>query len=381
MSFSVVQAQSRIVNATGEYIFFADLNENFAEEKAHFDAKRNAVEQTALYLQSHSKLKNYKVSQDSIRVFAVQILQVIKEETFVEIMDEKTKKFVVKIEAVFDDSRLDEKFFKRKIELTDLYKELNTKYEEQKKFNEDLKRRYSEGVTSSEIALLKSQVSTYDKNFQIISLMSQAIEFSKKENYSKALEISEEVLKYDLNNSPLSVDNIYLFAGGCYVKMENYGKAIEYIKKAYAINPRNESARKAQALEYYFSMKRHADRKEYDKVIEDAQICIVINPDDPNARQLLTNAYLLSGNQYMEKGDLNKAVTRLEDALSVAPQSMGQKFFSACYFKLAELHGELKNYSKALEYYTKLSELNPHDEELKKFVEEFKNLLSQDGGN
>ena len=160
MSFSVVQAQSRIVNATGEYIFFADLNENFAEEKAHFDAKRNAVEQTALYLQSHSKLKNYKVSQDSIRVFAVQILQVIKEETFVEIMDEKTKKFVVKIEAVFDDSRLDEKFFKWKIELTDLYKELNTKYEEQKKFNEDLKRRYSEGVTSSEIALLKSQVST-----------------------------------------------------------------------------------------------------------------------------------------------------------------------------------------------------------------------------
>lgn len=378
------QAKIQNISATGEYFSVVGADDIFAEERARAEAKRNAVEQTALHIQSESKLKNYKLTHDEICVFAVQILQITKEEISVETIDAKTKKFIVKIDVTADDSNLNlNKILKNKFEIeenTRLYQKLDKLYNEQKNLNQNLKKMYAQNKNPSELSKLKEQTQKNDNEFQIFNFMYRAVEFAQKENYLQATELTEKVLKYDLSNSPLSIDNIYLFLGGCYGHMEKYDKAIMYLKKAYEINPGNETARKTLAVEHYLKIKDCIEKKQHDNAIAEAKILLVINPDDKTAKNILAMSSLLSGIQNYRQGHLNKAAERLKSALSVAPADMDKKFFSSCYMTIGAIYGDLRNYSEALKYYTKLSELNPENEKLKRDVETLKALLEKEKG-
>lgn len=47
-----------------------------AEERALLNAKRNAIEQAGTYIESYSKVENFKLTHDEIHVIAAGLMQV-----------------------------------------------------------------------------------------------------------------------------------------------------------------------------------------------------------------------------------------------------------------------------------------------------------------
>jgi hypothetical protein len=102
------------VEATGEYVMGDNDTKIEARRMALEHAKRTAAEKAGTYLESTTIIKNNVLSVDEIRSFTSAVLQTNVVSEDVNLLENKTTRFVIKINASVDTSILEGKIFELK---------------------------------------------------------------------------------------------------------------------------------------------------------------------------------------------------------------------------------------------------------------------------
>ena len=101
---TAVEAEVKTIEADGQYIMIgADENPGVAADRAHDDAKRNAIEQISIYVESMSEVRDGKLTEDVIRTVSSNVLQIQSSDINVEIGDDGSLIYHCHIVALFDD--------------------------------------------------------------------------------------------------------------------------------------------------------------------------------------------------------------------------------------------------------------------------------------
>ena len=98
-----VEAEVMTIEADGMYTMIGD-DENPAEaaDRARDDAKRAAIEQVSIYVESLSEVRDGKLTEDVIRTVAANVMQIQSSDINLEIVDEYTSIFHCHIVALID---------------------------------------------------------------------------------------------------------------------------------------------------------------------------------------------------------------------------------------------------------------------------------------
>ena len=156
------------------------------------------------------------------------------------------------------------------------------------------------------------------------------------ENFSKALDTYDILIELDPNNT-----KYFRQKGFCYASINDLDKALEDYNKAVSVDPKN-SINYEKRGDFYRDY-----LNDYDKALEDYNKGIALNPTDPNLHYSKGYLYQVS----LDKPDL--ALTSYLEAVKLDPNFGGYNNLATIY------QNYIKDYQKALEYYTKQIELNP----------------------
>lgn len=117
---------------------------------------------------------------------------------------------------------------------------------------------------------------------QVVAIKSEGNEHFKKKEYEKAVAVYENALNLCKGNNDLKEEcgTILKNKAACYLKMENYSKALKDSEEALQCLPKDPKAlfRKCQALD-------KLDR--LDEAYKTARVLIQIVPKDPSVQQFL----------------------------------------------------------------------------------------------
>ena len=141
---SLASAQTKEIIAEGTYNMGDGETPSVAESRALLQAKRTALEQAGTYVESYSKVKNFQLTEDEIKVLASGLMEV-------EILEKKRTilgdgfHFWVKIKARVQIEKMEEmaKRVKGKDVIED-YKNVQEAYDKSQKEIEELKKELSQ---------------------------------------------------------------------------------------------------------------------------------------------------------------------------------------------------------------------------------------------
>lgn len=101
---SSVEAEVMTIEADGQYIMSDDKESPAdATERARDDAKRNAIEQVSIYVESISEAHDGVLTKDVIRTVSSNVLQIQSSDINIEVGDNNELIFHCHIVALFDD--------------------------------------------------------------------------------------------------------------------------------------------------------------------------------------------------------------------------------------------------------------------------------------
>ena len=193
------------------------------------------------------------------------------------------------------------------------------------------------------------------------------------ENFSKALETYDILIELDPNNT-----KYFRQKGFCYTSINDLDKALEDYNKAVTVEPEN-------SINYEKRGDFYSDYlNDYDKALEDFNKGIALNPTDPGLH--FSKGYLYNA---LDKQDL-----ALKSYLEVV--RLDQEYPNINNNIAILYTNYIKDYQKALAYYTKEIELNPSDaiayrnranlyasqlEDLEKAIEDYNKAVEVDPEN
>src|SRR3989338_8620583 len=340
---SVGFTESKEIISEGTYNMGDGETPTVAESRALLQAKRTALEKAGTYVESYSKVKDLKLTEDEIKVLASGLMEV-------EILDKKRTviadgfHFWIKIKARVQTEKMEEmaKRVKEKDVIED-YKRIQEAYDKRQKEIEELKKQLAQAKGEKEKKQIKAKVTGEEKLFQA----NERFEKKHKQNIGKVvynkytgypegyitqsgeytfgvpIGVKEDDVfdKYDQNKkikSPntgrppeksLSFTNEDLEKYNTAESKER-DKAIEANAKAIALNPNDDYAYYNRGIVYY-------GKGRYDRAIEDYNKAIALNPNNPYA-------YYNRGIAYVRKGQYGRAISDFQKACDLGDE-MGCK--------------------------------------------------------
>src|SRR3989338_7234820 len=340
---SVGFTESKEIISEGTYNMGDGETPTVAESRALLQAKRTALEEAGTYVESYSKVKDLKLTEDEIKVLASGLMEV-------EILDKKRTviadcfHFWIKIKARVQTEKMEEmaKRVKEKDVIED-YKRIQEAYDKRQKEIEELKKQLAQAKGEKEKKQIKAKVTGEEKLFQA----NERFEKKHKQNIGKVvynkytgypegyitqsgeytfgvpIGVKEDDVfdKYDQNKkikSPntgrppeksLSFTNEDLEKYNTAESKER-DKAIEANAKAIALNPNDDYAYYNRGIVYY-------GKGRYDRAIEDYNKAIALNPNNPYA-------YYNRGIAYVRKGQYGRAISDFQKACDLGDE-MGCK--------------------------------------------------------
>ena len=340
---SVGFTESKEIISEGTYNMGDGETPTVAESRALLQAKRTALEEAGTYVESYSKVKDLKLTEDEIKVLASGLMEV-------EILDKKRTviadgfHFWIKIKARVQTEKMEEmaKRVKEKDVIED-YKRIQEAYDKRQKEIEELKKQLAQAKGEKEKKQIKAKVTGEEKLFQA----NERFEKKHKQNIGKVvynkytgypegyitqsgeytfgvpIGVKEDDVfdKYDQNKkikSPntgrppeksLSFTNEDLEKYNTAESKER-DKAIEANAKAIALNPNDDYA-------YYNRGIAYVQKSQYDRAIEDYNKAIALNPN-------YAYAYNNRGIAYVRKGQYGRAISDFQKACDLGDE-MGCK--------------------------------------------------------
>ena len=178
------------------------------------------------------------------------------------------------------------------------------------------------------------------------------------EYYRKALAIDEKVLGPEHPTIIMSYNNI----AGVYTKLGNYEEAQRHIDKALAINEKILGTENPEiALTYSNIAAVYFAKGEYDKALEYYKKALAINEKVLGPEHLTTAmSYNNMAGVYMELGNYEEAQGYIDKALAINEKILGTENpeIAVTYSNIAAVYFARGEYDKALEYYKKALAIN-----------------------
>ncbi len=293
-----------------------------AESRALLNAKRLAVEQAGTYVESYSKVKNFQLTADEVKIMASGVMEVT-------VLDKKRTvvgegfHFWVKIKALVNSDRMDQMAGKVKERtIVEDYKRIKTAYDKSQTDIEELKKQLllAKGDRKKEV---EGKIAGDEKRFQANEWYEKAVGYYNRSIWSgaewnKALEAFTAALALDPQNG-----QAYSYRGHCYIILGDFDRAISDYKKALSLCDVKCQEKDEYSLLYRVVDigNRYAGMNEHHKAIETYTMLIQGIYDRYNYDPLykeMTNIYYNRGNSYSAIGQYGMAIRDYDTALTIS---------------------------------------------------------------
>ena len=330
----------------GNYSMGDGETPSIAESRALLDAKRIALEQAGTYVESYSKVKNFQLTEDEVKVLASGTMEVV-------ILDKKRTivgdgfHFWVKIKAMVNSDKMEEmaRNVKEKSVIED-YKKIQREYEKNQKEMEELKKGLALAKGEAAKKKVETRIAVEEKLFQANEWFEKGLrhtvsneEESAIEEYTKVIALKPDYAEA-YNNRGIAYFNRGLSTGD----QVQFEQAVKDFRKVISLKPRSYSAHFAQGAIYLY-------QKEYAKAIGELNKAIALDPDEGVA-------YVGRGFIYTrEKSkDTVKAVKDFSKVIAG-----GGPWSAMAYLNRGVVLLEYKQYDKAMNDFNKAIEFGPRN--------------------
>ena len=287
---STAHAETKVVEADGQYIVGDGPDENLsvAKERARDAAKRAAIEQAGVYVESNTEVVNAQLTKDEIKTVAGAILRVEEEKITPETKGDIITfhchlRALVNLDAVDIQKILDNRTLLE--ERTRLQKENERLVKE----NEELKAQYKTANANG-----KTEIDTKIKENETAFTAGQWLAKSydainNKKNYAEAIDACNHalLLKSDYADA-------YINRGVAYDELGQDQRAIDDYSHALQLTPDDADAYYNRGIAY-----KHLEQPQ--RAIDDYSHALHLNPDD-------AAAYINRGGAYDELGQHQRAI-------------------------------------------------------------------------
>lgn len=317
-----------------------------AESRALLQAKRTALEQAGTYVESYSKVKNFQLTEDEIKVLASGTIEVT-------ILDKKRTivgdgfRFWVKIKAMVNPDKMEEmaRKVKEKSVIED-YKMIQREYEKNQKEMEELKKELALAKGDTAKKNVETRIAGEEKRFQANEWFEKGLRHTVGneedrgiEEYTNAIALNPDYAEA-YNNRGIAYYNRGLDTGD----HRQFEQAVKDFRKVVVLKPGSYSAYFAQGVIYLY-------QKEYDKAIGELNKAIAIDPDEDVA-------YVGRGFIYTQEKtkDVSKAVADFSKVIAG-----GGQWSAIAYSNRGGVFLNEKQYDKAVDDFNKAIELSPRN--------------------
>ena len=372
--------------AEGEYVMGDGETMAVCEQRAFDNARRAAIEQAGVYVESYSVTNKLQLTKDEVNVISSGLVQatVVDKKRTIEsngavrlwckvkcviqmdsINDMKTRLGDKKIVDQYHDlqeskNSLDKEIADLRIQLQQAKDDAARQKAEEEIANAEHKldiqnmmegayNMYSNGDNDGAIAVY-SVISTLENNSNPEVFNSRGDVYSSKGQYDKALEDYSRAIQL---NSQYATP--YTNRGQAYMALEQYDKAIADYDEAITLDSENS---------YYYSLRAAAYNasERYDEAIAD--YTTAIKRDTESAYN-----FYLRGRIYYDLGETNKALTDFSSAISL------QESYAEAYYFRGLCYSDLGQNTSAVSDWNKVKELDP--ELYASLPEELQNMVGK----
>jgi len=324
-------AEVKEIIADGTYIMGDGETPVVAEERALLQAKRAAVEEAGVYIESYSQVQNLRLTKDEISIIASGIVETVVLEKQRLIADGGIK-FWVKVKCTVNTDSVASKLHNSST--MESLRKIQEDYAQAMQQIDELKKKLAQAQNEASKKEILSQISNNDQKFTAIEWFEKATEYSQAGNIDKAIEAYSKAIEINPNYSYAYCDR-----GVMYQQLGKNDLAIDDYNKAILVDDKNIYA-------YYNRASQYSDKQ---KAMEEYNKVISINPN-------FAEAYVQRGIIYFNQKKYSLALDELNKALILNPD-INQADVVHTYCGDA-LSGE-KLYTLAIASYTKAIELNP----------------------
>ncbi|HAG51213.1 MAG TPA: hypothetical protein DHU69_08925, partial [Deltaproteobacteria bacterium] len=226
---SVGFTESKEIISEGTYNMGDGETPTVAESRALLQAKRTALEEAGTYVESYSKVKDLKLTEDEIKVLASGLMEVT-------ILDKKRTivgdgfNFWVKIKAKVNPDKIEEmaKRVKEKSVIDD-YKKIQEAYDKSQKDIEELKKQLAQAKGEKEKKQVEAKITDEERLFEANQWFEKGLKQGYKNPYSYKEQIdafTQAILLYP------SYAEAYIHRGWTYYLYNHLNKA--FLDKAFA---------------------------------------------------------------------------------------------------------------------------------------------------
>ena len=226
---SVGFTESKEIISEGTYNMGDGEPPTVAESRALLQAKRTALEEAGTYVESYSKVKDLKLTEDEIKVLASGLMEVT-------ILDKKRTivgdgfNFWVKIKAKVNPDKIEEmaKRVKEKSVIDD-YKKIQEAYDKSQKDIEELKKQLAQAKGEKEKKQVEAKITDEERLFEANQWFEKGLKQGYKNPYSYKEQIdafTQAILLYP------SYAEAYIHRGWTYYLYNHLNKA--FLDKAFA---------------------------------------------------------------------------------------------------------------------------------------------------
>lgn len=252
-------AEVKEIISEGAYNMGDGETPTVADSRAILQAKRTALEQAGTYVESYSKVKNFQLTEDEIKVLASGLMEVT-------VLDKKRTvvgdgiHFWVKIKAMVQIEKMEEmaKRVKEKSVIDD-YKNIQEAYDKSQKDIEELKKQLVQAKGEKEKKQVVAKIIDEERLFQAKEWFKKGYEYGLNKDYDKAIEAFTSAIALDPNHA-----RTYGNRGIAYGRKGQYDRAIEDFNKAIALDPNYAKAYGNRGVAY-------AKKGQHDMAIADFQ--------------------------------------------------------------------------------------------------------------
>lgn len=318
---SGLMAETKEIICEGSYNMGDGETPSVAESRALLNAKRTAIEQAGTYVESYSRVKNLQMTQDEIRITASGIMEVTTLDRKRTVVGDGFH-FWVKIRALVNSDKVEA--MARKVKEKSTFEELKgiqVAYDKSQKDIEDLKKQLV-AAKSDQKKDIENKIAIDEKQFQANQLLEKALEYYYASSWSgsgwdKAEKALTDVINLDARNG-----KAYSYRAYCYIKADNFEKALSDYRKAISLCDSKCQAKDEFSLLFRLvdMGNRYAGMNEHHKAIETYTIISGLYDNytyDPLHKEM-NNIYYNRGNSYTAIGQFNMAIRDYDKALAIA---------------------------------------------------------------
>lgn len=332
ISFSAIcHAETKEIIAEGTYIMGDGETPSVAQERAVMLAKRAAIEQAGVYIESLSEIKNMQLTKDEIVAFTSGLVEASVIDKKRILKDNDSLQFWVKVRCLvnLDNVQAMRDKLQNKVALEDL-KRIQNDYDKAMQEIDSLKKQLAETRNARAKKKIEAQIAQNENTFTALDWDKKAHEYSAKGDYPNAIRAYTEAIK--LNPKNLAY---YYNRGNNYLRNNQYDLAI----LDYSVAPNFWAALMNRGYAYF-------ELGKYDLAINDY---IKVEKMNSNFDEL----YFRRGNAYFMKHQYDLAIQDYKHLLEVNPQS----YF--VYYNIAYSYEQMGNDQAALYYYKLFLEYAP----------------------